>query len=142
MNSPPKPPRGISRNQMPVSSFDPRYKELLLKGCHELVEVPCNSEKDAHRLQSLLCTFRARMKKHHGEEGRAHWEPLYGVIVTKSADLRSVVLRPRSSEFDSLVSGPIKSSSPLDGPLETNELSSDPLEEFMPLPDSMREDDQ
>lgn len=125
MSQNPKPPKGMTRGQMPLTSFDPRYKDLLLKGCHERVEIPTNSEKDAHRLQSLLCTFRARAKKENVEG----WEALYGTIVTKTADLKGVLLRPRADELDTLISGEIKTSSPI----EPEVLKNDPLAEFLPV---------
>lgn len=126
----------VSRNNMPLSSFDPRYKELILRGAMEEIEIPCKSQRAAHRLQGILCTFRARVRKHFGSdtiEARSQWEPLYGATIGKSDDGMSVRIRPKASELDMLVSGDVRT---VEGDavtvIETPSLTHDPLSQFDP----------
>ena len=112
---------GDTKN-IPLSGFDPRFRELLLRGTFERFEIPCGTERRAHRLQSQLCTFRSRSKKERFEEKEA-WEPLYGTVVSKKGDDSStLVLYPRVSEFDDVLNTVSGTALPT--------LKSDPLEEL------------
>lgn len=94
----------IDTSHVPLQGFDPRYKELLLRGGREEFFLPCGTPTKAHRLQAMLCQFRARMKKHHGETGRREWEALYDCVVGKKPDDPSVLrFYPRHSEFDDIL---------------------------------------
>jgi hypothetical protein len=90
---------------LPLSSVDPRYRDLLLRGSRERFLLTCESEKQATRFRQTLQAFRFRMKKHHGDTsaGRAEWEPLYGCIIRK--DGCSLIFEPRFAEFDSVLGG-------------------------------------
>ena len=82
----------------PISAYDPRFKEFLLRGAREEVRIPCDTEKQAYRLQARMCSFRARVKR----EKLDFWEQLYQCVV--ACEKNFVVLRPRRSEFDKALS--------------------------------------
>lgn len=93
----------LKRRDMPISSFDNRYLELLKLGCTQRVEVRQKSRKDAKRLVNLLTTFRARMRTEYKGKDDSRWEPLYGCIVSTSEDGFATVLRPRDKEAEHLL---------------------------------------
>lgn len=93
----------LKRSEMPISSFDPRYGELILRGAVERVEVKQTSRKDARRLANLLITFRARMKREYLGKDASKWEPYYGAIIGVSEDGFSTVIRPRDQEAEHLL---------------------------------------
>lgn len=133
---------------LPLSSFDPRYKQLLLRGAGERFEVPCSSLKEARALRARIHTFRSRAKKHFGDRQREEWEPLFQCIIfLREAPLR-LIFTPRSSEFDAaLFSIPLsgKSAPPLAAPEPRSERDSllDELEaeQQEPEPSLLRGDD-
>ena len=86
-------------NRLPLSQFDSRFRELLQRGCKEVVEIPCRDRAAALHLRNLITTYRAKLRKEHADN-RAAWEPLYGTIVsTKRYHENVVTLRPRLEEF-------------------------------------------
>lgn len=93
----------LKRRDMPLSSFDPRYKTLILQGCKERVEIRQTTRKDAARLRNLLTTFRARMMKEWKGKDESQWEPLYGAIIGLSEDGYATVIRPRDQEAEHLL---------------------------------------
>jgi len=95
--------RGRTKPPTPLSSFDPRLRELLLQGSTGVVEVPCASRGEAIRLRQRFNQFRFAAKQHWGAEAPHEWEPLYRCIVQQ--DGAKLTLRPRDSEFDSALSG-------------------------------------
>ncbi len=96
----------------PLATFDPRYRELLVRGSLEEFTIPCHTEAKAHRFQMTLCQFRARLRKHFGDEQRGEWEPLYACVIGKlPGDPTSLRLYPRHSEFDDIL-GPIEIEAP------------------------------
>jgi hypothetical protein len=82
----------------PLSSFDPRFRELLLQGAKEVVEIPCASRSEAVRLRQRLNQYRFAAKQYFGEADHSAWEPLYRCIVQQKDTV--LLLRPRDSEFD------------------------------------------
>jgi len=130
---------------MPLSTFDPRYKELILKGCVAHVQLKQESRKDAARLRNILTTFRARYKRVYLED-TAKWEPLYGAIIGLSDDGYSTVIRPRSLEAEHLMRNITVHE--MDPSAEPNEgtpvsadvplLDTDPLAEFTPNPPEVK----
>lgn len=98
----------------PLESFDPRFRELLLKGAKERFEVPCETPHQAYRLQVLLCVYRSRMKERFPNEPEK-WQALYSCVVgqknlgkdERGRKRRSNVLclYPRNTEFDQVLSG-------------------------------------
>lgn len=90
-------------NRLPLSAFDPRLRSLIERGCREMVDVPCESEKRAQHLRNTLTMYRARLKRER-KEHPAEWEPLYGTIIAvKKSSPTVVTLRPRLAEFDSIL---------------------------------------
>lgn len=94
-------------SSLPLTAFDPRYKELMLRGSREEVRIPCASRKEAVALRHRLQTYRSRAKKHYGEEHREEWEPLYLCIGTIIDDLETgkaiLKLSPRHMEFSHIL---------------------------------------
>lgn len=91
---------------LPLSSFDPRYAELLKRGATEEFELLCSGPKEARGLRARIHTFRARARKHYGDAGKEHWEPLYLCTIYYVEDhKRGVFLRfaPRHKEFDNVL---------------------------------------
>lgn len=123
----------LKRRDMPLTTFDPRYKELILRGCRERVEIKQQFRKDAARLRNLLTTFRARMRAEWKGKDDGQWEPLYGAIIGLSDDGYSTVIRPRAQEAEHLLSNITFSevSEPLSSAPQSA-LESDPLAEFDP----------
>lgn len=122
----------LARNKMPLSSFDPRYLELILRGAREVVELRQTTRKDAKRLRQILTTFRARYADHH-RENPSTWEPLYGAIIGVSDDGFSTVIRPRALEAEHLLSNIVTSpATPSASPsvFTAPHLDDDPLAEF------------
>ena len=132
---------------MPLSTFDPRYKELILKGCVAHVQLKQESRKDAARLRNILTTFRARYKRVYLDDV-AKWEPLYGAIIGLSDDGYSTVIRPRAMEAEHLLQNVTiheidPRADPAEGTptlLEVPLLESDPLAEFTPEPEVKNND--
>ena len=94
--------KGRAKPPTPLSSFDPRFRDLLLDGAKAVIELPCNSRGEATRLRQRLNQYRFACKKHFGEADPHEWEPLYRCIVQQRA--ATLILRPRDSEFDSVLS--------------------------------------
>lgn len=112
----------VDNAKRPLSAFDPRLKKLLLRGAREKFEVPCGTEKKAHQLQSTLHSFRSLVKK-HDPKNTDEWEPLYGCVVSKKPDDKSIlVLYPKSGEFKDILDK-------VEG-IEPGTLPSDPLEDL------------
>ena len=86
---------------IPLSSFDPRFRNLLLEGAKAPLEVPCASRSEAVRLRQRLNQYRFACKQHFASEAH-EWEPLYRCIVQQNGN--TLVLRPRDSEFDTALS--------------------------------------
>jgi hypothetical protein len=86
----------------PSTSYDPRYRELLLRGGLEVVEVPCEDYNQAVRLRYQMNAYRSRVK----EEGQEGWEALYRAIISVDDRGKGNILsiRPKGSEFDRVLS--------------------------------------
>ena len=137
----------LKRGDMPLSSFDPRYHTLIMKGCVAYVQLKQESRKDALRLRNILTTFRARYKRAHLADV-AKWEPLYGAIIGVSDDGYSTVIRPRALEAEHLMRDVtihevdpsaedlLGTATVIEAPL----LDSDPLAEFVPEPEAKNND--
>lgn len=114
--------------RLPLSAFDPRLREVILRGCKEVVEIPCDNPQKAQNFRNTLTSYRARVKLEHKDKPDV-WEPLYGTIIsTKPGRASTVQLRPRLHEFDHLLDRLEIS------PEVGSELPSDPLAEFISEP--------
>lgn len=105
---------------LPLSSFDPRLRSLLEKGCKEYVEIACETPRRAQHLRNVLTTFRSRTKQEYKSQPD-RWEPLYGAIISTKKEFPSIVtVRPRLHEFDSVLDKlALKAEEPLgEDPLE------------------------
>ena len=106
--------------RMPISSFDPRLRVLIERGCQEYTEVACDNSRKAHHFRNLLTTFRARLRQEHKAEPHL-WEPLYGTIISTKKEFPNIVtLRPRLHEFDDVLNK-----------FSLAPLAEDPLEEIL-----------
>lgn len=102
------PPPNPDKERIPLSAFDPRYKELLLRGSKEEFSISSASIKELRALRATLHTYRSRAKRHYGEEHKAEWEPLYQCTIYLIDDLKGggrLRFAPRAKEFDHLLSG-------------------------------------
>jgi hypothetical protein len=112
--------------RLPLSAFDPRLRALIERGCREYVEVACDTSRKAQHLRNVLTTFRARIKQDKKNEP-SEWEPLYATIIsTKKGYPAVVTLRPRLTEFASILDGLA-----LPEPSTATDLEADPLEEIL-----------
>lgn len=97
------PPR--KRPPLPLSSFDPRFRELLLRGAREAFLLPCTDSREATALRHRVQEYRSQCKK---QREAAEWEPLYQCIIRIVIDDNGntcLLFQPRSQEFDHLLSG-------------------------------------
>lgn len=113
--------------RLPLSAFDPRLREVILKGGREVVEIQFPNPQKARNFRNILTSYRARAKLEFKDAGKPElWEPLYAAIIsTKPGNPSCVQLRPRLNEFDEVFER-----------LEINpdtspQLDHDPLAEFV-----------
>jgi hypothetical protein len=101
MNFPPSAPRVRNRRTLPLASYDPRLKALLLKAVHERVEIGFESKGEATKMRQTLHTYRSTARSHFGPTAPEEWEPLYRTLVRleQRGKLWFVVAMPRESEF-------------------------------------------
>lgn len=114
----------------PLESFDPRFKELLLRGARgEDFTIQCRTRAEAYRLQHMLNAYRARAKTTFGEAKPDEWKPLFicaiGLEKGSTGEKTIVHIYSRHKEFEDVLSS-VKPGAPLTEPV----LSSDPLAEF------------
>lgn len=114
----------------PLESFDPRFKELLLRGARgEDFTIDCGTRSKAYRLQHMLNAYRARAKITFGDAKPDEWKPLFtcaiGLLKGPTGQKTIVHIYSRHMEFDDVL-GSVKPSEPL----APERLSHDPLEEF------------
>lgn len=107
----------IVSKAIPLSGYDPRFRELLLRGAKETVIVPCRDNTERVALRNQLQAYRVRCK----EAGTEDWEQLYRARVSTPARTTNLIIAPRGSEFDEALS------KVTGGKLEVEKLSSDPL---------------
>lgn len=89
-----------TRAPTPLSSFNPRFRELLLAGAVGEVKLTCSSRSEATKLRQRLNQYRFAVKQHSPDD-TASWEPLYRCIVQQKHSI--LVLRPRDSEFENVL---------------------------------------
>ena len=89
-----------TRAPTPLSSFNPRFRELLLQGAVGEVKLTCASRSEATKLRQRLNQYRFAVKQHSPDD-TASWEPLYRCIVQQKHSI--LVLRPRDSEFETVL---------------------------------------
>jgi len=115
----------LLRGDMPLTSFDPKYHEIIMRGTKETVEIPQSSKRDAKRLKHLLTMYRVRYRDHWKAKGSDRWEALYSAIITVTPDGMSTLIKPRTEEAAHLLRGLELSTNPSDESLPV-----DPLAEF------------
>ncbi len=91
--------------RLPLSSFDPRFRELLMRGAVKEFSITCETIREARAMRARIHTYRSQAKMHYGDAGRAEWEPLYlcRIVLVKSPAIR-LCFEPRQAEFDHLLS--------------------------------------
>lgn len=89
---------------LPLSSFDPRYKELLLRGAQKEFTLTFETLKEARGFRALIHTYRSRAKKHFGDAGREEWEPLYlcAIYLVKAPAIQ-LRFAPRHDQFSHIL---------------------------------------
>jgi hypothetical protein len=90
----------MARAKLPLSAFDPRYKDLLLRGAQEDFRLACSDLAEATRLRQDIHRFRKLFTDQHKDEGGV----LYQCLVTIESVGESTFLRfrPRSQQFSAL----------------------------------------
>lgn len=86
-------PKG--NQNIPIDAYDPRFKELLIRGGKERIELQLKSWKEVCSLYNQLQHFRARCRN----ENRDGWQTLYRAKVVRVRDKNMVTVFPRGSEF-------------------------------------------
>jgi hypothetical protein len=88
---------------IPIESYDPRLKQLLLDGSVKRIEIPCESHSQRISLRNQLLNYRARARELK-MDGVAQ---LYRAKITASESRDDapylLVIAPRGSEFDSIL---------------------------------------
>lgn len=112
----------------PLESFDPRIKELLIRGAKEDFTIQCKSQAEAHRLQFMLNSFRKRLRRDFPNEPE-QWKPLFFAVISRVKDdsgkRTKIRIYSRHHEFDdALASLTVKP--------PTVHLEKDPLEDLLP----------
>lgn len=125
----------------PLETYDPRFRDLLIKGSREVVEIPLDTQNKAYRLRLQLERFRHRVREYFGDSQPDMWKPLYSCFITykdegfidgtrRKKPSTTVVLKPRDQEFGNALDIAL-SESPTAAPAPLR-LSDDPLAEFKP----------
>lgn len=94
------------RNPRPISSYDARYRLLLLQGARERVELPATEYGKAVKLRQEMQNYRAEAKRYYGESAKDQWEPLYQSVVRMKpleGDKWIVYIEPRSAQFEGIL---------------------------------------
>lgn len=123
----------LLRRDMPLTSYDSRYYDIIIEGTKREIEIPQQSRKDANRLRHLLTTYRARYKRHYEALGDARWEVLYNTTIGISDDGLATRLRPKSQEADHLLKNVTFTdlTSERESDVRSSSLIGDPLAEFL-----------
>lgn len=97
----------IRKNKLPLSSFDPRYRDLLLRGAKERFILPTPSLADARNLRARIHTYRSKAQA----EGVADWEQLYhckilaySAVPDAKGNAGRLEFVPRTEEFSDILS--------------------------------------
>ncbi len=89
---------------IPISSFDPRLKDLLLQGTTKRIEIPCTSSKQRISLRNQLMDYRAAARR----AGLPDAEKLYRAKMSLGEEKEGVfplIIAPRGSEFNDILGG-------------------------------------
>lgn len=92
----------MGRAKLPLSSFDPRYRVLLLAGTRQRLELPAMEHGRATKLRQDMQEYRVTAKR----EKQPDWEPLYQSIVRleRLTETHSrIVIEPRNSSFNDVL---------------------------------------
>lgn len=115
--------------QLPASSFDPRFRDLLLAGAIKRLELKCATGRQARELRKRLHAFRQAVRR----EGREEYAALMRAIVTvepphpQHLGPSLLVVSPRDSKYNDILSQ--FEANPVSAPT----LDDDPLAAFSPL---------
>lgn len=86
----------LSSKAIPLSGFDPRFKDILLRGARERVEIPCDDATQRYALRNQLQAYRVRCKQEKVQD----WETLYRAKISLPRNKMVLLVAPRGSEFD------------------------------------------
>lgn len=92
---------------LPLASFDPRYRELLIKGAQASFTLDCETVQDANALRARIHTYRSQAKKHFGQGHKEEWEYLYLTtiyLIKLEGGRAQLRFAPRQREFDHILS--------------------------------------
>lgn len=91
---------------IPISSFDPRLKDLLLQGTTKRIELPCTSKRQRVTLRNQLMDYRAAARREglEGAEGLYRAKMSFGQP-SEDEKIWPLIIAPRGSEFDDVLGG-------------------------------------
>jgi hypothetical protein len=121
----------MPKAKLPLTAFDPRYKDLLLRGTREDFRLACTDHAEATRLRQDLHRFRKLFTDQHKDEGGVMYQCL---VTIESVDTSTFLrFRPRSQQFPALdsIAGP----SPIAAPTPVSNSILDSLEAEQPKDD-------
>lgn len=111
-------PKG--NQNIPIDAYDPRFRELLVRGGKERIELQLESWKHVCSLYNQLQHFRARCRN----ENHEGWQTLYRAKIVRDRDKKMLYVFPRGSEFGDALDN-------IEGaPVEAPKLPTDPLDEL------------
>lgn len=88
---------------VPIESFDPRLKDLLIQGATQRVEIPCETQHQRTALRNQLFDYRARAREQKLEGAAQLYRAKVSFASTEEHPYL-LIIAPRGSEFDSILS--------------------------------------
>jgi hypothetical protein len=112
--------------KIPISSYDPRLKELLLRASREAVTILCTSAKQRTSLRNQLMNYRARARDEKLEFAEQLYRAKLSLGEKTPEGKYPLVVAPRGSEFNDILGG--------GNPAGTGQVydRADPLADFNP----------
>lgn len=87
---------------IPIESFDPRLRDLLLRGSKERIEIPCETKRQRVNLRNQLMDYRAAARRANLAEANQLYRAKMSLGEVKD-DKFILIIAPRGSEFDSVL---------------------------------------
>lgn len=90
----------MPRAKLPLSAFDPRYKDLLVRGAREDFRLPLRDRAEGTRLRQDIHRYRVLYREVHKDEAAVLYQCL--ITVEGVGEENFLRFRPRSSQFSAL----------------------------------------
>lgn len=92
--------------RIPIEAYDPRIRELLLKGSLERVEIPCDTTAQRNSLRNQFFNYRARARDANLDGVEQMYRAKLELPRLKRPDGKYLlVIAPRGSEFNDVLEG-------------------------------------